>query len=207
MNKNSDTDIKAIIFDVGGVLVRTADQSGRQKWESQLGLPSGGAEAIVLNSEMGHRAQRGEITTEALWSWVMAHLELGESLHQFRQDFWGGDVLDQSLVRLIRKLRGRYQLAIISNAMDSLTEMLVEYALLDEFDLIVGSAYEGVMKPDPIIFERTLQRLGVTPPQSVFIDDSPVNIAGAQALGINAILFTPTTDLAGELAGFNVEIP
>ena len=207
MNKNPDNDIKAIIFDVGGVLVRTADQSGRQKWESQLGLPSGGAEAIVLNSEMGHRAQRGEITTEALWSWVMAHLELGESLHQFRQDFWGGDVLDQSLVRLIRKLRGRYQLAIISNAMDSLTEMLVEYALLDEFDLIVGSAYEGVMKPDPIIFERTLQRLGVTPPQSVFIDDSPVNIAGAQALGINAILFTPTTDLAGELAGFNVEIP
>ena len=207
MNKNSDTDIKAIIFDVGGVLVRTADQSGRQKWESQLGLPSGGAEAIVLNSEMGHRAQRGEITTEALWSWVMAHLELGESLHQFRQDFWGGDVLDQSLVRLVRKLRRRYQLAIISNAMDSLTEMLAEYALLDEFDLIVGSAYEGVMKPDPIIFERTLQRLGVTPPQSIFIDDSPVNIAGAQALGINAILFTPRTNLAGELAGFNVEIP
>ena len=207
MNKNPDNDIKAIIFDVGGVLVRTVDQSGRQKWESQLGLPSGGAEAIVLNSEMGHRAQRGEITTEALWSWVMAHLELGESLHQFRQDFWGGDVLDQSLVRLVRKLRRRYQLAIISNAMDSLTEMLAEYALLDEFDLIVGSAYEGVMKPDPIIFERTLQRLGVTPPQSIFIDDSPVNIAGAQALGINAILFTPRTNLAGELAGFNVGIP
>jgi len=207
MNKNPDNDIKAIIFDVGGVLVRTVDQSGRQKWESQLGLPSGGAEAIVLNSEMGHRAQRGEITTEALWTWVMAHLELGEGLHQFRQDFWGGDVVDQSLVTLVRKLRRRYQLAIISNAMDSLTEMLAEYALLDEFDLIVGSAYEGVMKPDPIIFERTLQRLGVTPPQSVFIDDSPVNIAGAQALGINAILFTPRTNLAGELAGFNVGIP
>jgi len=116
-------------------------------------------------------------------------------------------VVDQSLVTLVRKLRRRYQLAIISNAMDSLTEILAEYTLLDEFDLIVGSAYEGVMKPDPIIFERTLQRLGVTPPQSVFIDDSPVNIAGAQALGINAILFTPTTNLAGELAGFNVEIP
>ena len=207
MNKNPDNDIKAIIFDVGGVLVRTVDQSGRQKWESQLGLPSGGAEAIVLNSEMGHRAQRGEITTEALWTWVMAHLELGEGLHQFRQDFWGGDVVDQSLVTLVRKLRRRYQLAIISNAMDSLTEILAEYTLLDEFDLIVGSAYEGVMKPDPIIFERTLQRLGVTPPQSIFIDDSPVNIAGAQALGINAILFTPRTNLAGELAGFNVEIP
>ncbi len=206
MNKNPDSDIKAIIFDVGGVLVRTADQSGRQKWESQLGLPPGGAEALVLNSEMGHRAQRGEISTEALWAWVLAHLELNEGLPQFRQDFWGGDVVDQSLVTLIRKLRRRYQLAIISNAMDSLTEMLAEYTLLDEFDLIIGSAYEGVMKPDPIIFKRTLQRLGVTPPESIFIDDSPINIAGAQALGINTILFTPTTNLADELAEFNVEI-
>jgi phosphoglycolate phosphatase-like HAD superfamily hydrolase len=53
--------IRAILFDVGGVLVRTFDPSGRQAWEQRLGLPPGGAEAVVLNSEMGHRAQRGEI--------------------------------------------------------------------------------------------------------------------------------------------------
>lgn len=202
-----NNDIKAIIFDVGGVLLRTTDQSGRQKWETRLGLSPGGAEAIVLNSEMGYRAQRGEISTEALWAWVGARLNLGNDLAQFRQDFWQGDSVDQSLVALVRELRHRYQLAIISNAMDSLTETLTEYALLNEFDLIVGSAYEGVMKPNPVIYERTLQRLGISPRESVFIDDSSINIAGAQALGINAILFTPTIDLPHELARIGVEIP
>ena len=43
--------IRAVLFDVGGVLVRTFDHSGRQQWEARLGLPPGGAEALVLNSE------------------------------------------------------------------------------------------------------------------------------------------------------------
>lgn len=204
MNEPPNSIIKAVIFDVGGVLIRTADHTGRQKWESRLQLPPGGAEATVLNSDMGHRAQRGEITTDSLWSWVGEHLGLGSDLPQFREDFWRGDFVDQSLVGLVRNLRRRYTLAIISNAMDSLNQMLKEYGLLDEFDLVVGSAYEGVMKPDPAIYERTLDRLEVSPRESVFIDDSPVNIAGAQALGMNAILFRPSTDLPGELSRIGV---
>lgn len=204
MNEPPNSIIKAVIFDVGGVLIRTADHTGRQKWESRLQLPPGGAEATVLNSDMGHRAQRGEITTDSLWLWVGEHLGLGSDLPQFREDFWRGDFVDQSLVGLVRNLRRRYTLAIISNAMDSLNQTLKEYGLLDEFDLVVGSAYEGVMKPDPAIYERTLDRLEVSPRESVFIDDSPVNIAGAQALGMNAILFRPSTDLPGELSRIGV---
>ena len=206
MNEPPNSIIKAVIFDVGGVLIRTADHTGRQKWESRLQLPPGGAEATVLNSDMGHRAQRGEITTESLWLWVGEHLGLGSDLPQFREDFWRGDFVDQSLVGLVRNLRRRYTLAIISNAMDSLNQTLKEYGLLDEFDLVVGSAYEGVMKPDPAIYERTLDRLEVSPRESVFIDDSPVNIAGAQALGMNAILFRPSTDLPGELSRIGVSV-
>ncbi len=202
MNKT----IEAIIFDVGGVLVRTADHSGRAVWEKRLGLASGGAEAVVLNSEMGHRAQRGEITNEALWNWVGKFLELGDELPAFRQDFWRGDLVDEKLVALIRKLRRSYKLAIISNATDALLETLAVYSLLDEFDLIVGSAYEGVMKPNRLIYERTLVRLGSPAEKSVFIDDAPANVAGARALGMNAILFKPMMDLAAELTTFGVNV-
>lgn len=202
MNKT----IEAIIFDVGGVLVRTADHSSRAVWEKRLGLASGGAEAVVLNSEMGHRAQRGEITNEALWNWVGKFLELGDELPAFRQDFWRGDLVDEKLVALIRKLRRSYKLAIISNATDALLETLAVYSLLDEFDLIVGSAYEGVMKPNRLIYDRTLERLGSPAEKSVFIDDAPANVAGARALGMNAILFKPMMDLAAELTTFGVNV-
>ena len=198
--------VKAIIFDIGGVLIRTEDYSGRSNWERRLGLNPGGAEAIVLNSDMGHRAQRGEITYAALWNWVGQFLELGEELPTFRQDFWRGDFVDQALVALIRKLRPSYKLAVISNATDALLETLAEYDLLDEFDLVVGSAFERVMKPNPLIYTRTLERLGCLAEETVFIDDAPANVAGARALGMNAILFEPTVDLAAELATFGVNV-
>lgn len=204
MNPTHNTPIEAIIFDVGGVLIRTIDHSGRRKWEESLGLPIGEAEYVVLNSEMGHRAQRGEITDDQLWQWVGEHLDLGENLESFRQDFWHGDVLDESLLDLIKRLNGRYQMAIISNATDLLLDTLEHYGLTQEFDLIVGSAYEGIMKPDPSIFTTTLARLGREPSETVFIDDAPANIAGAQSVGMNAIQFVPGIDLAGELSKLGV---
>lgn len=194
--------IKAILFDVGGVLVRTFDHSGRREWEKRLGLAPGELEAIVLNSEMGHRAQRGEISDAELWQWAGNHLGIEDEDQEdaFRRDFWRGDAVDQSLVQLIRELRVRYRMAVISNATDELEKTLEKYGLRSEFDLIVGSAYEGVMKPDPAIYLKALDRLDCVPGETVFIDDAPRNIAAAEALGIRAILFSPSLDLRKALA-------
>ena len=196
--------IRAVLFDVGGVLVRTFDQSGRRQWEARLGLPPGGAEAIVLNSPMGHSAQRGEIGDAALWDWVAGRLALGAELAAFRADFWRGDRVDERLVGLIRRLRPRYQTAVISNATDGLRATLDAYGLLGEFDVVVGSAYEGIMKPHPDIYQRALQRLGRAAAEALFIDDAPANVAGAVAVGLNAILFTPDMDLEAELRRWGV---
>lgn len=200
----NEVTIRAVIFDVGGVLVRTSDHTGREFWEQRLGLSRGQAEAIVLNSEMGHRAQRGEITDAALWSWVGDHLELGDNLPAFRRDFWRGDTVDLVLVDLISRLHRHHQTAIISNATDALLITLEQYHLRSMFDVIVGSAYEGVMKPDPAIFQAALIRLGRAPNETVFIDDAPANVTGARALGMHAILFTPALSLAQELAALGV---
>lgn len=200
--------IKALIFDVGGVLVRTMDRTHRNGLEQRLGLQPGESEFIVFNSEMGTLAQQGAITTPALWTWVQQHLHLDDAaLLSFQQDFLGGDRLDTALIDLIRQLKRHYQTAIISNANDSLHETLTRvYPMADAFDLIVGSAYEKVMKPAPIIFERTLARLGRTGDEAVFIDDFAHNIAGAQAVGMQTIHFTPQTDLVAELAKLGVII-
>ncbi len=200
--------IKAIIFDVGGVLVRTADRSQRNALEQRLGLKPGESEMIVFNGEMGLKAQQGAITNAALWQWIQQHLHLtDEEFLAFRQDFWGGDQLDIELIALIRKLKTCYQTAIISNATDNLNETLtVNYPIADAFDLIVGSAYEKVMKPDRIIFERTLARLGRQPAEAVFIDDFAHNIEGARAAGLHAIHFTPQIDLPAALTALGIEL-
>jgi len=198
--------IRAVIFDVGGVLIRTEDREPRRVLEARLGLAPGGAEKLVFNSPHGSQAQRGAIRSDELWTWVRGQLGLDDAgLQAFRREFFAGDVLDQALVKLVRGLRGRYQTAILSNYMDDLIENVTErYPMADAFDLIVGSAYEGVTKPEAAIFERALARLGRAPHEAVFIDDLAHNIAGAQAVGMAAIHYTPGLDVAAALAALGV---
>jgi FMN phosphatase YigB (HAD superfamily) len=104
--------IQAVIFDIGGVLLRTEDRVPRQQWEAKLGLPPGGAEALVFNSADGQKAQCGAISEPELWRWIGSHLGLtAEETAAFRTGFWAGDRLDVTLVALIRQLKVRYQTA------------------------------------------------------------------------------------------------
>jgi len=198
--------IKAVIWDVGGVLVRTEDRAPRQALEARLGLQPGEAEFLVYNSAMGQKAQRGEITAAALWRWIQARFRFDDGeLETFRREFWGGDRLNAPLLGLVQRLRPRHQTAIISNAMDDLHHTLtVVYPMTEAFDLIVGSAYERVMKPSPEIFLRTLARLGRQPAEAIFIDDFAHNVEGARTVGMAAIHYTPDLDVAAALAEYGV---
>ena len=61
---NPSHNIKAIIFDFGGVLMRTDDPEPRERIAEQLGLSAQELEAIIFESEDGHRAEVGTITSE-----------------------------------------------------------------------------------------------------------------------------------------------
>lgn len=198
--------IKAIIFDVGGVLIRTHDHTPRRRWEKKLGLQEWESEEIVFSSDAGAAAQMGSLSNEQLWRDIGRRLELDqEQLDQFRNDFWSGDVLDADLIDLIRRLRSRYQTAIISNATDALRRQLQEkHGVADAFDLIVCSAEEGIMKPDLDIYRRTLTRLGREPQEAVFIDDSHENVSAARQLGMHAIHYRKGLDVEKSLAQIGV---
>jgi epoxide hydrolase-like predicted phosphatase len=198
--------INAVIFDVGGVLVRTSNRENRLMWENQLGLEELQSEEIVFNSDVGTKAQMGQIGDKELWSWVGRRLDLNsEQLLRFRRDFWSGDVLDEELIAFIRSLKSRYQTAIISNATLALRQTLTEiYPIESAFDLIVCSAEEKIMKPNLEIYRRTLKKLGIEPRQSIFIDDSEVNIQAAQSLGMSAILYRSGLNIPDALRDFGI---
>ena len=200
--------IQAIIFDIGGVLIRTEDHEPRRRLEQRLGLAPGAAEYIVFNSESGLRTQRGEFTEEENWLRVQRELNLSDGdLADFRREFWGGDKLDGELIDYIRRLHGRYQTAIISNALPGLMTLVTgKYPIADAFDVIVGSGDVKVAKPDPAIYRLALEQLGRQPAEAVFIDDSLPNIQGALAVGLHTIHYTRGTDIPAALAEFGVSI-
>ncbi len=184
--------IKAIIFDIGNVILRTTDLEPRRKWERRFGLPEWSLEKMFFNSAVGMAAQVGKASSDDVWAHVLQTLGIDSSeLPALKHDFWVGDTWDHDLLALIRALRPRYKTAILSNAMPDARVNLREHINDGAFDVIVFSGEEGIKKPDAEIFRRVLARLGVLPEEAIFVDDLPANVEAARALGMNAIHFAP----------------
>ncbi|HSR48017.1 MAG TPA: HAD family phosphatase [Anaerolineales bacterium] len=196
------TPIRAVIWDFGGVLVRTEDPAPRRAWEERLGLPPGGFEQLVFRSEIARSAALGEVDDEDVWRWVRDQLGVPESEQDtLVEGFYGGDALDEELIAFIRALRPARRTGLLSNAYRSLRPALSErFPIADAFDAIVVSAEEGVMKPDPRIYTIALQRLGIEPGEAVFIDDFDENCEGARAVGMHAVRFESSTQVVGAVA-------
>jgi epoxide hydrolase-like predicted phosphatase len=193
--------IGAIIFDFGGVLVRTTDTSGRQKWEAKFGLPRGGLDEVVFDSEAAARATVGQLPEAAVWQHVADSFELNErQLKDFQRDFWAGDWLDPELIDFLRQLRPRYKTAILSNAWSGARRTFTEtFGLGQVVDTMVISAEEGLAKPDPRIYHLTVERLGLRPEEAVFVDDMAVNVAAAQEVGLRGVQFKSTRQVLADV--------
>lgn len=183
--------IRAVIFDLGGVLVRTEDRTSRTRLAERAGLTYMELSELVFDSQSARRAMRGEITTEEHWEEVNKKLGLSkEEYPQVPLEFWAGDRLDENLVNYLRGLRPQYKTALLSNAWDDLRQMIEEiWKCADAFDQMVISAETGLVKPEPPIYEKVVSDLMVKPKEAVFVDDFPENVAGAKAVGLEAIQF------------------
>ena len=204
-----DDKIQAVVFDYGGVLTRTVNPVPRRELERRFELELGGAYKAVFESPLWNEVQLGRISSTEFWADVGQRLGLStEELVEFRQAFWAGDRLDEELVALIRYLRdGGYRTVLLSNAPASASQRLEQVGIADAFDVIVISSREGLMKPDPAIFELTLERVGVAAEEAVFVDDVRVNVAAARQVGLHATRFRGLAPLRKWLRGLGVFVP
>jgi HAD superfamily hydrolase (TIGR01509 family) len=194
-------EICAVIFDLGGVLLRTEDRQPRAAFASRLGLTYAELDDFVFNGPTALQAAVGAIPEEQHWEALCTGLNLPlETLPDFQTAFWGGDRLDQNLVELIRSLRPRYRTALLSNAWSNLRLWLNRYwPVLDVFDEVVISAEVGLAKPDPRIYQLVVDRLGVASAEAVFLDDFLQNVEAARKAGLHAIQFMSSEQARADL--------
>lgn len=183
--------VRAVYWDLGGVLLRTHDRSGREHWRQRLGLAPGALERRVFEGETAVRATLGQADESQIWSDLARGFGLSDGERdRLAADFFAGDKVDHDLIAYIRSLRPRLKTGMISNAWPEIRRFLEqEWRIADAFDTLVLSAEVGLAKPDPAIYRLALDRLQVEPPQAVFVDDFEVNVVGARTLGMQAILF------------------
>ncbi len=196
--------IQTIIFDLGGVLVRTEDRIPRQLLAEKFGMTYEEMDSLVYGSPTSKEAGEGKISAEQHKETVLKTLGLPlDSFKSFGDEFWGGDRLDKKLVEFIEGLRGEYTTALLSNAWDDLRSLLVNLWKIDGiFDHIFISAEVKLAKPDPRIYQHVINELQQDPSEMIFVDDFIENVKAAKAEGLHAIHFRYRDQALNELAEY-----
>ncbi len=192
----------AVVFDVGNVLIRW---DPRLVWADDF---RGAAELDAFMAEIGFAAwnleqDRGRSWADGIAAICAAHPQRCALMQKFHRD-WQRSVPGaiDGAVEVLERLRaaGVPLYAITNFSAEKWAECRDRFAFLGSaFRDVVVSAHEGVVKPDPAIFELFLARNGLQAEECIFVDDGPRNVAMADLLGFDAILFDEPVTLAGKL--------
>jgi len=203
--------ISAVLFDWGGVFQRTLDYKPRQELALALGLSESELERGVFDSPAMREASLGKLPAVEAWQRSLAALGYSGDIYEFATRFFMGDRIDQRLVALVRYLREHgNRVGLLSNAPPPLSTargVAARWGADNLFDVELFSYQTGVLKPDPLAFTAALNRLGVEAQRTIFIDDTPANVQGARAIGLNALLFQDVGHLLTDLKNLGLDVP
>ncbi len=193
--------INTVVFDLGGVLVN---------WDPRAvfrpALPDEAALETFL-TETNFWERNLDNDTRSDWAHHVAevrqiHSEHADLFAEYSDRFTDsmcGDI--PGSIEIVSELRqsGLRLLALTNWAADNFSKSVALMPWLDWFDGVVVSGREGVAKPKPEIYQVLVNRLGVVPNQTVFIDDRSENVEGAVTLGFHGIVFTNALALRSAL--------
>ena len=190
------------IFDLGGVLL---DWNPRHLYRKLFDGDETAMEqflATVCTTEWNERQDAGRSFAEATRELLPRHADKIELIEAFGKRF--GEMITGAIdgsVDVLAELKARAVpiYAITNWSVETFPLQRRRFAFLSWFDGIVISGMEGVIKPDPRIFQILCERHGVAPEAAVFVDDVAANADAASALGIHGIHFRSPNQLRREL--------
>jgi epoxide hydrolase-like predicted phosphatase len=188
------------ISDFGGVLTSPISEGFlAYQEESNVSLEELGRAMGRAADEHGenplYALERGELTEREFAERLERELPGGFSLTRLRELYFERLVPNGPMIEFARSLRERgLRTALLTNNVREWEPLWrAKLPEIDEiFEVVVDSAFVGMRKPDPRIYELTVERLGTEAGDCVFLDDLEVNCVAARGLGMAAVRFEDT---------------
>ncbi|MFH1506479.1 MAG: HAD family phosphatase [archaeon] len=195
--------VKAIIFDVGGVVVNGREEEIYAKLAEKLGIDEielksmkkqHNQELLTGKLKIAEFAEeikeRFGIEKDILSTWKEVHIEATPA--------------NKELILLVGKLKKKYTVGAISNVPDLHTKVTEARCIYSHFEPKIISCDVGLAKPGKEIFELMLKKLDMDADECIYIDDREIHIEGAKKLGFKTILFKDNEQLKQELRKLNI---
>jgi epoxide hydrolase-like predicted phosphatase len=200
--------IRAVISDFGGVLTTPLIESFLA-YQRETGIAIedlGAAMGRVMEQDEGRHPlfelEKGNMTEEEFLRRIGA--ELGRELSSMRETYFANLHPNEAMISYLRGLRSDgLRLGLLTNNVRE-WEPLWRAKLPDVeelFEVVVDSAFVGMRKPEPEIYELTVERMGggLRAEECLFLDDIEVNCEAARALGMKAVRFHDNDQSIAEL--------
>jgi HAD superfamily hydrolase (TIGR01509 family) len=192
---------KAIIFDLGRVIVPFDFRRGYARLEPLCGIPADEIPARIRETGLVQRFESGEIEPEDFVARFSAQLGMTISYEDF-EEIWMSIFLPETLIpeEMLEEIAGTHRLVLLSNTNRiHFDGIRAAYPLLRHFHRFVLSHEVGAMKPSPLIYEKAIEAAGCAPGQCFFTDDIEEYVEGAKKMGIDAVLFRSAAQTRDEL--------
>ncbi len=202
--------IRAIVSDFGGVLT-TPLLSSFVAVQDEIGISAEdlGKAMRAATETRGENPlfemERGELAEDAFLDLLADALEplAGHRphLHRFREVYFEALHPNGEMIELMHELKASgLKMALLTNNVREWEPLWRSMLPVDEiFEEIVDSAFVGCRKPEPQIYELTLERIGTRAEDCLFIDDLHPNCEGAEAVGMSAVHFRDNEQAIGEI--------
>lgn len=202
---------KAIVFDLGNVLVMISQSRIFEYWSRVTGQRF--EDIMAIKNRIGDgeeiRLEIGQITPAEFRRNVTAKIGLQISDSEFDQGWNNIFVgINSGIERVLMQLKPNYRLIGLSNTNSiHVAKWEREYPqLLEYFEKFFYSHQIGHRKPEPKAFQIILEFLKLPPSAIVFIDDNPMNVEGARRLGITGILMQSVAQLVRDLNELSIKV-
>jgi epoxide hydrolase-like predicted phosphatase len=203
--------ITTVISDFGGVLTTPLHHSFAA-FQNHSGIPTEalGEAMMALTERDGanplFELEMGRVSEHEFLAKLGAELtgRLGREVDMsgFSEQYFAHLDPNDDLIEYLRGLHDErgYRMALLTNNVREWEPRWRSMLAVDEiFELVVDSAFVGMRKPDPGIYELTLERLGVAGERCVFIDDFAHNCEAAQAFGISTVHYVSNEQAIPEI--------
>jgi putative hydrolase of the HAD superfamily len=200
--------IRGVIFDFGNVISSFDVEKFLAKLHGWSGLDVETLRDRVYGSRLHSRYERGEISSKEFHREIVRRIGVDVPVEDVAEGF--SDIFTplESTHGLIRTLKGKYQLGLLSNTNEwHFLRHIRKVPVFPLFDAVTLSFEVGALKPEPEIYLDALRKLSLPPEACVFIDDIGKYADGAAVLGIRGIRYTGHAELLRELSGLGVVPP
>ncbi len=198
VSQNTENSIKNLIFDLGGVIINIDFDLTMRALQAYTNIQLG-VGAYLGKNEIFYNYETGKINSGEFITQIKEKYQLNATNEQIIHA-WNALLLDipTKYVELLLSLKSKYKIFILSNTnpihIEGVEAILAQSSQIKHLSELCDKVYlsyeMGKAKPEIAIYEQVVNENNLNPEETLFFDDSEINLAGAQKVGIQTMLIS-----------------